>query len=98
MIEHWGTRHVVGLKLGHLRQLSSPFEVIEFESERGKGMWAVVHYVLELWGERDASRSGGWGAVRRCGKVFGGSGQTLSSERMQELVHKYPAADGAISD
>ena len=39
MIEHWGTRYLGDLKLGHFRQQSSPFEVSEFESERGKGMW-----------------------------------------------------------
>ncbi len=42
MIEHRGTRYVVDPKLGHFRQLSSPFEVIEFDSERGKGMpWRI---------------------------------------------------------
>ena len=41
-IEHWGTRYVVDLKRRHFRQLSSPFEVIEFGSERGKGMCVVV--------------------------------------------------------
>ena len=45
MIEHWRTRYVVDTKLGHSSQLSSPFEVIEFESERGKGMWAAVGVV-----------------------------------------------------
>ena len=29
-------------KVSHFRQLSRPFEVIEFESERGKGMGVVV--------------------------------------------------------
>ena len=42
LIEHWGTRYVVDTKLGHFRRLSSPFEVIEFESEWGKGMGGVV--------------------------------------------------------
>ena len=36
VIAHWGTRYVVDLKL-----LSNPFEVIEFELERGMGMWAT---------------------------------------------------------
>ncbi len=30
------------IKLGHFRQLSSPFEVIEFESDRGKEMCGAV--------------------------------------------------------
>ena len=36
-----GTRYVVDLKLGQFRRLSSPFEVIEFDSEWGKGMSGV---------------------------------------------------------
>ncbi len=36
--EHWGTRYVVDLKLRHLWQLSSPYAVIEFDSERGMGI------------------------------------------------------------
>ncbi len=42
VIEPWGTRYVVDLKLGHFMQLSSPFEVIEFELEWGKGKCGVV--------------------------------------------------------
>ena len=38
VIEHWGTQYMVTLKLGHVRQLSSPFEVIEFELGRGRVM------------------------------------------------------------
>ena len=34
--------HIVDLKLGHVRQLSSPSEVIEFESKRRKGMCVAV--------------------------------------------------------
>ena len=35
--------------LGHFRQLSCPFEVIGFESERGKGMWGGWgDYVLDV--------------------------------------------------
>ncbi len=32
------TDYVVDLKRGHFRRLSHPFEVIEFDSERGKGI------------------------------------------------------------
>ena len=48
MIEHWGRRYVLDLKVGHFRQLSSPFEVIEFESERGKGIGVVVGMMAYL--------------------------------------------------
>ena len=34
-------RNVLDLKLGLFRQQSSPFEVVEFDSERGKGMCGV---------------------------------------------------------
>ena len=45
VVEHWGTRYVEHLKSGHFRHLSSPFEVVEFESDRGKEMWARVGVV-----------------------------------------------------
>ncbi len=48
MIEHWGTQYMVTLKLGHFRQLSSPFEVIEFWSGEGDvwGGWCSDVIVL----------------------------------------------------
>ena len=45
VIEHWGKGHLVDLKLGHFRRLSSPGEVVEFESERGKEMCVAVGVV-----------------------------------------------------
>ena len=42
MVRHGSTDYVVDLKRGHFRQLSSPFEVIEFESDRGQEMCAAV--------------------------------------------------------
>ena len=42
VIKHSGTRHGVDLKLGHFRQLSRPFAVIEFGSKRGKEVCGVV--------------------------------------------------------
>ena len=39
---------MVDLKRGHFRQLSSPFEVIEFDSNRGKEMCAAVGDVTTL--------------------------------------------------
>ncbi len=42
VIDHWGTQYVVGLKLGHFRQLLCPFEVIEFESDRGRGRGPAI--------------------------------------------------------
>ena len=44
VIEHWGTRYLLDLKLRHFRRLSSPIE-IGFESEQGKGMCRVVGVV-----------------------------------------------------
>ncbi len=56
-------------------QLSSPFEVIEFESERGKGMWVTVRVWCvgcgrvavesvsgdwDLVGEGEGDGGGGW--------------------------------------
>ena len=48
MIEHWGTRHFVGLKLGHFGLLPRPFEVIEVESERGTEMGGAVGVIMCL--------------------------------------------------
>ena len=53
MIEHWGTQYMVTLKLGHFRQLSSPYEVIEFGSEWGKEMCVAVG----VWGVGEKERA-----------------------------------------
>ena len=45
VVEHWGTRYVVDLKVGHFGQLSSPFEVIRFGADWGKGMCVAVGVV-----------------------------------------------------
>jgi len=36
IIEQSGTRYVVDLEMGHFRQLTSPYEGLSFESERGQ--------------------------------------------------------------
>ena len=44
VIEFHG-KYVVDLKLGHFRELSSPYEAIEFGSERGRQLCAAVGVV-----------------------------------------------------
>ena len=44
VIEFHG-KYVVDLKLGHFRELSSPYEAIEFGSERGRELCAAVGVV-----------------------------------------------------
>ena len=45
MIEVHGSKYVIDLKLGHFRELASPYEAIAFDSDRGRELCVAIGLV-----------------------------------------------------
>ena len=88
VLEHGVTRYIVDLKLRHVRQLSNPYEAIEFESHQGRELCTAAGIVTCHQCESSALFASAATDLRcpRCGVVFG-----------EVCASVVPTADAAVA-
>lgn len=79
VLEQGVARYIVDLKLQHFRQLSSPYEAIEFESQQGRELCTAAGIVTCCQCESSAMVANRANVhCPRCGSVIGTVGASVS--------------------